>query len=73
MHFIMLSLKLSLTDFLAEAGLSAPLILDDPFLFMDDEKIDNLRELVLDASEKRQVIIFTHKKNAADWGNYREI
>ncbi len=73
MHFIMLSLKLSLTDFLAEAGLSAPLILDDPFLFMDDEKIDNLRELVLDASEKRQVIIFTHKKNAADWGNYREL
>ncbi len=72
-HFIMLSLKLSLTDFLAASGLNLPLILDDPFLFMDDEKIKNLKELILDISEKRQVIIFTHKKDTADWGNYLEL
>ena len=69
-HFIILAVKLALTDFMHASGLSTPLILDDPFLFMDDEKIAKLRELILDISLKRQIIIFTHKKSNEEWGNY---
>jgi DNA repair exonuclease SbcCD ATPase subunit len=72
-HFIMLSIKLSLSDFLADAGISLPLMIDDPFLFMDEEKIKKFRELVLDIADKRQVIIFTHKKDSTDWGNHLEL
>jgi len=61
-HDLILSIKFALTDFLIDAGLSFPLIMDDPFLIMDDDKTERCRNLLLEISEKRQIIIFSLKK-----------
>ncbi len=69
-HALLLSLKLSMTDIIAESSEPLPLICDDPFLFMDDERISRTKQMFNIISEKRQVIIFTHVKSINDWGTY---
>jgi uncharacterized protein YhaN len=72
-HLLYLSVKLALTDFLNDNKLSLPFIIDDPFLFMDDDRINRFRELITYISRHRQVIIFTHRRDKKDWGNFIEI
>ncbi len=72
-HLLYLSVKLALTDFLKDNNLSLPFIIDDPFLFMDDDRINRFRELITYISRQRQIIIFTHRRDKKDWGNFIEI
>jgi len=70
LHMILLSIKLALTDFLIDSGTPLPLIIDDPFQFMDEDRIQCLKKLILDISGRRQIIIFTHQKLNGIWGNH---
>ncbi|MFC1670246.1 ATP-binding protein [Spirochaetota bacterium] len=72
-HHLLLSIKLSLTDFLIDGDYSLPIIIDDPFLFMDDDRIYRFKKVVFDISKKRQVIILTHTKDKKNWGKYIEL
>jgi hypothetical protein len=72
-HLLYLAVKIALTDFLKENNLSLPFIIDDPFLFMDDDRINRFRELITYISRQRQIIIFTHRRDKKDWGNFIEI
>ncbi|MCP4130918.1 MAG: hypothetical protein GY754_08035 [bacterium] len=73
LHSLLLSVKISLSDFLTCQDLALPLIIDDPFLFMDDDRISRCKELVFQAAEQRQVIIFTLLRDKKDWGSYIEL
>lgn len=72
-HTLILTLKITLTEFIDNYQFKLPLIIDDPLQYMDDEKIVHLKQLILDISHKRQVIIFTHQRKIQDWGNYIEL
>ncbi|MDR3237673.1 MAG: hypothetical protein LBT84_04140 [Spirochaetia bacterium] len=60
-HTLLLSAKFSLNGFLSGTKKSIPLILDDPFLFMDDDRISRLLEQVREIAAARQVTLFTHR------------
>ena len=72
-YLILISIKIAGTFLLTDIDISLPLILDEPFLFMDETRISRLRELLNDLAYKRQVIIFTHNSSYRDWGNYIEL
>lgn len=73
LHALLLSIKFSLTDFFIDEKISLPLIIDDPFQFMDEERTMKLKEQITEISDRRQVIIFTHHKDKKDWGRHIEI
>ncbi len=72
-HLILISIKIAGTFLLTDIDISLPLIIDEPFLYMDEIRIGRLQELLYDLAEKRQIIIFTHNNNYRDWGNYIEL
>ena len=72
-HALYLSIVCALTDFIAAGGNSLPLLIDEPFQFMDDERCSRFRDLVSYVSNKRQVIIFTHQSDKRSWGNFIEL
>ena len=72
-HALLLSVKFSLTGFLSDSAVSLPLIIDDPFLFMDDERVDRLKDQIRDIARYRQVIVFTHHTADKDWGKIIEL
>lgn len=54
---------LALADFLAEArlaGITAPVIFDDPVSSLDHRRIDEVAQRVARLAENNQVIVFTH-------------
>jgi uncharacterized protein YhaN len=69
---LLLCMKLSITDYLPERN-QLPLIIDDPFQFMDDERTTRFKSIIDEVSRKRQVIIFTHQGDKKGWGNYIEL
>jgi uncharacterized protein YhaN len=73
LHAVILSIKLALTDFFIDLGAPLPLIIDDPFLYMDDERARNLKAVLDDIARGRQIIIFTHSSAFKDWGNFIEL
>lgn len=54
-----LSLRLALADMLFD-GCGVPIILDDAFVRIDDERLKNIALAVGKASERHQIFIFTH-------------
>ncbi len=72
-HLIQLSIRIAITDFLIDLNLSIPLIIDDPFLFMDEVRVSRFREILGEISESRQVVIFTHSAVTNQWGSVLEI
>jgi DNA repair exonuclease SbcCD ATPase subunit len=56
-----------LEELTGEKGL--PLILDDPFVNFDEERLERARKLLLDLAGQRgiQVILFTHGERPLDW------
>lgn len=58
---VYIAFRLALSEMLY--GASLPLIFDDPFLGSDDEREKRLIELFSRLAEKRQIIIFTNRKN----------
>lgn len=73
MHALLISLKFSLSDFIIGENTSVPLLIDEPFQFMDDERCNRFRDLVSYISNRRQVIIFTHHSDKRNWGNFIEL
>ena len=73
LYNLLLSLKFSITDFFIDENYTVPLILDEPFSFMDIERVEKLKSLVEETSKIRQVIIFTHSKDYKNWGHYVEM
>ncbi|MBT9605937.1 AAA family ATPase [Microbacterium sp.] len=54
---------LALADFLAEArlaGITAPVIFDDPVSSLDHRRINEVAQRIVRLSEKNQVMVFTH-------------
>jgi DNA repair exonuclease SbcCD ATPase subunit len=72
-HAILISLKFTLSDFIINGDCAIPLLIDEPFQFMDDERCNKFRDLVSYISNKRQVIIFTHHSDKRNWGNFIEL
>ncbi|NLM19654.1 MAG: AAA family ATPase [Clostridiaceae bacterium] len=62
---INLALRLALTELLQDVGGSVPLILDDPFTQLDQNRTALSLELLYDLSQrqKRQIILFTSQKS----------
>jgi len=46
-----------------------PLILDDPFVNFDDQRLAAVHELLRSASREQQIIFFTHDRRLSDWGD----
>lgn len=59
LYILMLSIKLAISQFLYDSNISVPLIIDDPFVFMDDTRVENFNLILQRISQQRQVIIFT--------------
>lgn len=72
-HALQMSLKFSLSDFIIGGGGPIPLLIDEPFQFMDDERCNRFRDVVCSISSNRQVIIFTHHSDKRDWGTIIEL
>lgn len=60
-HALLLSVKLALTSFCSGFMDTLPLFLDDPFLFMDDDRIGHLLEQLKEISKIRQIAVFTYR------------
>ena len=54
-----LSLRLALADILF-GGCGVPILLDDAFVRMDEERLRNMANALKEASEKHQIFILTH-------------
>lgn len=66
-HLLLLAVKITLSDFILESGLTPPpLIVDDPFIFMDDRRGENLERLLSEAARTRQIIVFTQHGSRTD-------
>ncbi|MFD1960953.1 hypothetical protein ACFSHP_21690 [Novosphingobium panipatense] len=49
---------------LLEEGRPVSLILDDPLVYSDDVRLDAMTDLILEASERMQVILLTCRERA---------
>lgn len=65
-----LAARLAIADFLS-SGRRFPLILDDPFLTSDDERLIAIRAAL--TASARQVILLTHSPRFASWGKNIDI
>ncbi len=72
-HSLLLSVKLAVTDKFNDLEVNLPLIIDEPFQQMDDQRIGRFKKLLDDISSKRQIIIFTRSTKYKDWGSYKEL
>jgi len=66
-HLLQLAIKCALHDFLVDSGVSIPLILDDPLVFIDEDKIDAFGKIIEKTAQSRQVIVFTHSNALNSW------
>lgn len=64
---LFLTLRLAVADLLA-GGVRLPLILDDPFVNTDAERLQRLRGILEAVAAERQVILFSHRQEFAAWG-----
>lgn len=60
-------LRLALADLMA-GDLLLPLILDDPFVHSDGQRLDRIREVLAAASADRQIILLTQDERLRGWG-----
>ncbi len=65
-HLLLLAVKIALSDFILEWGIAPPLIVDDPFIFMDDRRGENLERMLAEAARERQIIVFTQHGSLSD-------
>jgi len=62
-----IALRLAVADLLADVG-RPPLILDDPFLAFDPERLEAVRSSLGRLAADRQVILLSHRPEMSDWG-----
>lgn len=56
--------RLAFADMLLEEGHPVSLILDDPLVYSDDVRLDAMTDLIVEASERMQVILLTCRERA---------
>jgi hypothetical protein len=56
--------RLAFADLLQDRGAPVSLILDDPLVYSDDARLDAMTNLLSEASERMQVILFTCRERA---------
>jgi len=56
--------RLAFADMLLEEGRPVSLILDDPLVYADDTRLDAMIELIVEASQRMQVILLTCRERA---------
>ncbi len=62
-----LALRLAVIDLVAD-DVPLPLVLDDPFVHWDEERLERARDMVRALARERQVLLLTHRPELADWG-----
>ncbi|MCK4412644.1 MAG: AAA family ATPase [Candidatus Eisenbacteria sp.] len=62
-----LSLRLAVAELLAE-DIRLPILLDDPFLSFDPERLAAMRVTLEQLAAERQVILLSHRAEFSDWG-----
>ncbi len=73
LHVLLLSIKFAITNSFADLEINLPLIIDNPFQHMDDQRISRLKDLMNEIADKRQIIIFTHDSKHKDLGAFIEL
>ncbi|HSH45569.1 MAG TPA: hypothetical protein VK966_06920, partial [Longimicrobiales bacterium] len=58
-HALLLSVRLGAADFLGGIGLLPPLVIDEPFVHMDSERVEATWALLSAVASERQVIVTT--------------
>ncbi len=46
----------------------APYLLDDPFVNCDEERLEAIRTSLVELAHERQILLFTHRRDLAEWG-----
>jgi chromosome segregation protein len=67
-----ISLRLAIADLLSH-DIRLPFIFDDPFVNWDNERIEQIRQLLAKLSSQRQIILFTHNQAFSGWGQCSQI
>lgn len=62
-----LALRLAIADLVGGAA-PLPLLLDDPFVNCDGERLARIRAALEEASVQRQIVLFSHREDFAAWG-----
>ena len=62
-----LALRLAVVDLVAQE-VPLPLVLDDPFVHWDEERLARARAMVSALARERQVLLLTHRSELAPWG-----
>ena len=60
-HAALLGIRLGAGDFLARSGIRPPLIVDEPFAYLDDERARELWRLLCRVARERQVLVVTQE------------
>lgn len=63
-----LALRLALAEVMGEQGVMGPLILDDPFVTFDAERLEDAFETLRRVAERRQVILLAHDEQYRELG-----
>lgn len=64
---LFLLLRVALTRLLSQTMESLPLILDDPFVHFDHDRMANMIRFLVDLSKENQVLLFTKEPFILDW------
>jgi hypothetical protein len=62
-----IALRLAVADLLGD-GVRLPLVLDDPFVHYDPERLARIRALLSTAASERQIVLLTHRPELVAWG-----
>lgn len=62
-----LALRLAIADLVAD-DVALPLLLDDPFVNCDDERLSRIRDALHSLGGGRQVVLFSHRDVFLEWG-----
>lgn len=69
---VYLCFRLALLEIVAE-NKPVPIVLDDPFLTFDEERLASTQKLIEDWATRHQIFLFTTRSEYKSWGNTIEI
>lgn len=64
---LLMALRLAIADHMA-GDAPLPLVLDDPFLNWDAQRLERMRETLERVAQTRQVLLLSHRTDFASWG-----
>ena len=66
LHTALLSIRMGAADFLAGLGVRLPLLIDDPFVHLDERSAGELWRILIRIGRERQVIVATQDRLLLD-------